>query len=498
MAAAVVRKDVGDFFPIPRYDDYQAKLTFLLRKDEALDVLFLASDDHLQRTIASADPAARKNEQTNLSYYRAAVRYSRLLADGSSFVVMPSFGYDMNHFTQNTGPNPTRLDNDTMRFSLRASYRGKLAKGLTLSTGADVQSAPSTLFRTGSFNLPPREGDPYVFGQPPSDDVSSDRWRTTITDVAPYAFLEWSLGPLTIAPGMRLDAFLIDVSRMTPKIGNAPGVGSSNLQWGPEPRLTVAYKPHARVQLNAAGGLYHQAPDPEDTSAVFGTPTLGLQRAVHVSVGGAVKLTGTLSFEAVGFVKVLNDLVQRSAITTPAAGHALTQDGSGLSYGGQFLLRQELWKGFFGWVTYSLTRSERRDHPTSAVRLSDYDQTHVLGVVASYEWKKFTFGTRVRLTSGMPRVAVLGSFYDAKDDVYQPILGPRNSTRLPMFFALDLRAERSFTFGEGRFQLSVYLDVQNVTNYRNAEEVVYNYDYSQKSYVSGLPILAVLGARFQF
>src|SRR5205085_2754220 len=51
--AAVTSRDVGDFVPIPRYDDYQARATLALREDEQLSVLFLGSDDHLARSIFS-------------------------------------------------------------------------------------------------------------------------------------------------------------------------------------------------------------------------------------------------------------------------------------------------------------------------------------------------------------------------------------------------------------------------------------------------------------
>src|SRR5262249_22923302 len=55
--AGVTSKDVGDFVPIPRYDDYQARAMLSLRPDEELAATFLASDDHLRRTIPSDDPA---------------------------------------------------------------------------------------------------------------------------------------------------------------------------------------------------------------------------------------------------------------------------------------------------------------------------------------------------------------------------------------------------------------------------------------------------------
>jgi hypothetical protein len=47
-------------------------------------------------------------------------------------------------------------------------------------------------------------------------------------------------------------------------------------------------------------------------------------------------------------------------------------------------------------------------------------------------------------------------------------------------------------------KLEVFLDVQNLTNRKNPEEITYSADFSQRDYITGLPILAVAGARLEF
>ena len=47
-------------------------------------------------------------------------------------------------------------------------------------------------------------------------------------------------------------------------------------------------------------------------------------------------------------------------------------------------------------------------------------------------------------------------------------------------------------------QLNIFADIQNLTNRANPEEIVYNYNFTQRDYIIGLPILAVLGARVQW
>jgi hypothetical protein len=161
-------------------------------------------------------------------------------------------------------------------------------------------------------------------------------------------------------------------------------------------------------------------------------------------------------------------------------------------------LRQDLGSGFFGWISYSLIRSERQDHPDTPWRLFDYDQTHVATLVASYDLGRgFEIGTRVRYASGFPRTKVVGSFYDARRDLYEPVFSiKQNGIRIPAFFQIDVRFAKRFEWKP--VKLEVFLDVQNVTNRRNAEDIAYNYNYTNQANITGLPILPVIGARAEW
>jgi hypothetical protein len=119
-----------------------------------------------------------------------------------------------------------------------------------------------------------------------------------------------------------------------------------------------------------------------------------------------------------------------------------------------------------------------------------------LTAVAAKELGSWEIGLRFRYASGVPRTPVIGALYDARDDRYQPLFGEQNTTRIPPFWALDLRGQKSFALSE-KSKLDLFVDVQNVAAHKNAEEIAYSQDFSKRGYITGLPTVAVVGARLE-
>lgn len=509
LMAQVTSADIGDSFPIPRYDDYQARAALSLRKDEEVTATFLASDDHLRRAIPASDPGDLRAEDDDSSFRRVFITYSRLFSDGSSVRVTPSLGYDTSSTLQTFGDQNTQVESHTWQYALRASLRRRVGSSAVLLVGADAEGRNLQLSRHGSVNQPPREGDIVVFGQRPSLETAFDNWKVDVLSVASYAILDLKVGQWTVTPGLRFEPTQVEGDHKLPYSSIAAPIGYSRLdvaanpigvpvvRYLPNPRLQVAWHVLPRLTLTSGAGVYGQPPDPEDMSPVFGNPSITQSRAVHLTAGFSVKVRPTLTLESVAFYKKLYDLVSRSANKSPPVAQALTQDGSGRVRGVQVLLRQELLKGFFGWVTYSYSRSERQDHDGLGYRLFDQDQTHVLALLASYDFGRgFEVGGRFRYATGMPRTPVVDHYLNSLTGYYEPIFGAQNSIRIPAFYQLDMRAEKGFVLR--RAKLSVFVDIQNITNRKNPEEIIYSQDYTQKSYIIGLPTLAVGGARLEF
>lgn len=490
-------ESVSALFPTPHYYDGQARLTWSPGARDRVELTGLLSSDRTERNNPALDPAAASNDQRSVAFERVYLRYRHQSEDGSTVTVTPWFGRDGRSQLQRVGAVQTSLDATAWVGGVRASWRRTASGWLTLEAGLDAEFSSTTLARSGSIALPAREGDRRVFGQPPPDQVAADAWNVAQVGIAPYAEADVSLfrGVVHLLPGLRVDPYFRAVSRRSPQEGDTPSQGLFSQDFALEPRLALRVQPSARVTLKAAVGVFHQAPQADDLSASFGAPALLTSSATHALLGASVQITRTLTAEVTAFGSLTGSLAVRSAEASPLRAQALVSTGEGRAYGAQVLVRHELARGLVGWFSYSLLRSERRSTPDALWRLSDYDQTHVLTALFSYDLGRgFEAGLRFRYATGSPRTPVASAWFDARRDRWEPVYGAQNSIRVPDFVQLDARVAKRFAIG--RTTLDVSLEVQNVTNQANAEELVYDPSFTRQGTISGLPLLPVLGARW--
>lgn len=485
------------FFAIPRYYDGQARIAFDLGAHERIDVTAMLSGDRVERNVANVDPILAKRDLRETSFQRIYARWERETANGAVSVV-PWVGFDENRIANRFGDVPAELYTRSTSYGLRASWRGKAADLLVVTVGVDAEVNDVRVSQSGSLVNPPREGDVRVFGQIPRDRVNSDGFKVLGAGLAPYGELDLALfrGRVHVIPGLRFDPYVVTVSRKTPVEGETPSVGAFRENAALEPRLAVEWAVTDRLNVRTAYGRYHQSPTPSDLSAVFGNPLLPTAAADHALLSSAVKVFPKTSFEATAFHTWQSDLAMRNPAASPLLAEALLPIGAGRSYGVQMLLRQGLAAGISGWISYAIVKSERRDAEGLDYRPSDFDQSHVLTALASWDLGKgFEIGARVRFATGLPRTPVARALYSARRDIYEPVFGPKNSDRIPSFFQTDVRASKRFAL-PAKSELEVYLEVQNVTNRSNPEEIVYSSSYADRGYITGPPVLPVVGARW--
>lgn len=490
----VTDRDVGRLFSVPAYHDVYGKLTFEPAPGDRWSLQAYGSEDTLRREAPSSDAAGGDREVRRRSFQRLALHYSSERGRKSTRV-LAFVGREGDTREASVDAAGWSLDVQRWVYSARAEHRVRVAQ-VALAFGVDALGERSEVARRGTLTLPPREGDAYAFGEPPGPDVASDRYTTHVVNLAPYASADMAWQRLRVSPGVRLNAFLIEVERLRPASGRVPAVGQSRARMPLEPRVSLAYTASERVEWFAAFGRYHQAPSAVDLSASFGNPTLELASATHLLAGERVRLPAGFALEIAGFARWSERLAARDAAATPRVAEVLRASGEGRSYGAQGSLQRELRDGWSGWLSWTASQSERRSAPNAAWRAFDHDQTHVVALSLQKRLHAWSFATLARYATGAPRTPVTGAASALSLGRYEPRFGALNSTRLPAFFELDLRVDRRFRLSE-RDQLSVYLEGLNVTGHEQAEEIVYSADYRQKAYLTGLPPLVMLGVRWQ-
>lgn len=486
------------YFAIPKYYDASARGRYQLSQQSWVEVGGMLSSDEITRTVQSSDPNAKRRETRNLNFERVHLRYQSEDEAGTRVTFVPWFGHDKAGLVGEFGSVPVEQKGDSFLYGLRGNWAGQASEFVTAQVGLDFEMVQSEYHRRGSTSSPAREGDARVFGQPPADQINVDHWKVTTGSIAPYAEADVALfdKKLHIVPGLRFEPFFASVNRRRPAEGG-PQIGAFDAELSLQPRLSIRHHFADWLLVKGAWGKYRQPAPAEDLSSVFGNPLLGTASATHYLVGVEADVGDLFHVETAGFLSESEDLSVRNPIPSPRVAESLVADGQGRSYGMQVMLRRNLGAGFMGWVAYTVLRSERRLSPDHPWRLFDYDQTHVLTALASYDvGYGFEIGARARLASGYPRTPVIGSYYDSRRDQFEPILGQQNSDRIPYFLQFDVRASKRWKWEHQ--ELEAYLDVLNTTNRDNPEELVYNNDYSERRFINGLPILPVIGLKWSY
>ena len=274
--------------------------------------------------------------------------------------------------------------------------------------------------------------------------------------------------------------------RPTPKWLIRPGVradvwsDNDKTKSAVDPRLTIRYQlanrdlpdvppdsDDSKVWLKGSLGIYHQPP-----RFVLPIPGLdimplkyGLLRSYQSSLGVEVPLTDRFELTGEGFynrmdptifdlsvnsASLINDpnptLIPTMTVTNmdqQMAIDRLTKPQQGRSYGLEFLLRRQAKSGIFGWVSYTLSRSERlRD---GVYVPYDFDRTHLVNVVAGLPLRRnWDFGARLQYQSGKPSTTTAGY----------------NTARTAGYLRFDVRVDKRVVYRQ--WLLDFYVDVTNI------------------------------------
>ncbi|MEB2312740.1 MAG: TonB-dependent receptor [Sorangiineae bacterium] len=475
----------------PVYYDYQVIAETRPTRDSRVSLRAFGSDDRLDMLItdpASEDPGFGGNLTFGTAFWRIQGLYSGKLARDAELSSMLSVGKDALDFSVGT----FNFALVAHPIELRNELGWRVAEGFKLNLGMDYYAAPYDAGVRAPQPPRPGEPDPGPFSTRPPIDA---HFKGTVFRPAWYA--EAELTPtrrLRVVPGARLD-YARDTGHLdfSPRLNARYDVVSPHDEGAGDDSAPR----HLRTTVKGGVGLFAQPPQYQQTTNAFGTPGLYSNRAIHYSVGVEQELSRHVEADVEGFFKDLSSLVSS---VPEGTGYRYGNDGSGYVVGLETLIKYKPDKRFFGWIAYTLSRSIRQTAPDEPEFLYHYDQTHNLTALGSYRLGRgWEFGARFRIVSGSlvtPVLAGMPALYAADAGAYTPLQGAVDSERLPLFHQLDIRVDKRWQFEDWR--LSAYLDVQNVYNNAAIEGISYNYNYSQHTYQSGLPILPSVGVRGEF
>jgi len=355
----------------------------------------------------------------------------------------------------------------------RSEWRQRITDKVRMIYGLDLLMFPGEVHFSG-----PQLGEEGSMGPGNDDGGPANRARQSVdldfTTVTPALYVEadLNLDPVRVVLGSRVDYYnQID-------------------EFSFDPRMSAHYQMLEGTSLKAGMGLFSQPPEPQEASEGIGNTKLDPTRTVHLGGGVDQQLTEAVFVGAELFYKHFYDLVVGTEGGQPPF---FINDGEGRAYGLEIAARVEPTGRFFGYLSYTLSRSERKGDD-GTYELFNFDQPHILTLSSVYRMGRgWEVGGTFRLVSGNPETPLVGSLQSLDTGAYSPLRGRTNSARAPLFNRLDIRIEKKWTFDA--WKLALYLDIQNVYNANNIEGTQQDYAYRNEAPIIGLPFLPNLGIK---
>jgi hypothetical protein len=460
------------FTVFPQFYDYQVRADYDVTDQHRITVMTFGADD-VAKLFADVEndrePGIRGDFFLHNQFHNQAVvwswrpnRRTRLRTMAAHYYIPQEARVGLNDFVNVTTRVPTLV------------HDGEWDHGdNTLRFGYSVAQLTSEL-DTRFPRLPQRGETDYSFTDAP---------RVNVNRTSTYT---------------RHEAYVEDILQLSKDLKVIPGIHLSALQEKSVPyadaRIAARYSVVTGTTLKGAAGTYHAYPGPFLMDKDFGNPDLKPQRALHYVAGVERQFPGGWEASVEGYYKDFQNLVASFA----GAKVPFTNDGAGYSYGMEVYLRKNLTERFFGWVTYSYSKSRRIIPPDHEFSNFQFDQPHVANVIASYKLTRaWQLGARWHFASGNPYTPVNGRVFLIDKGFYVPVFSPDlYSKRLPPTHRLDLRVDRTWTFDVWR--LLLYAEVWNVYMHPNLLGFNFNYDYTKRVDVHSFPILPSVGVRGEF
>ena len=493
------------FTVVPYYWDYIARLDADISKNQHCYLTLFSSKDKMELiTNMARGGSVEVDENTN--EFNLTTLFQMAIAGWDWDInkrLKNDLRYALCYMNDDIGAfGFVKVKGNSLAHFVRDNLRWSLSEAFSLNFGADVQFVPYDL-------------DLVLIDA--RKDYVRDTAHFDLGPVGAYISADWKpTRRLELIPGLRFDYYpeLDYKGSVVPEFVNyhffRNGRGISG---EPSARLLAKYELVKDHKIKAAVGTYNETPQPQGQAIdkIWGNPKLPAEKGSHWVIGYEWKINDLVSADVQGYYNRQWDLSRTpSTVEMAAAAKDGTEppkfvsNGKAKMKGIEILVKHDQNKRFFGWIAYSLSKSERWDFNENRWTIFGQDQTHNLQLIGSMRFKGLQeLGVRLRFGTGNPTTPILGvDYFDATNRVYVPKYGARNSERMAPFVGLDLRYEKKITYK--LWQWTFYIDVTHVENffgkgYRSPETNQYqwNYDYSDKQVLADVTRPA-LGMKIDF
>jgi outer membrane receptor for ferrienterochelin and colicin len=459
---------------LPTYTDFQFKYKVKFDQKNELTVLGIGADDDFRLNLDANETEYQRYilgyipTQEQYSYTVGAV-YRHFRTNGSDMVVLSRNYLNNTQYkylnNDDSAPANKIFDYQSGEGDIRLRYERTVVwpGSFRVSYGAGTEMSR---YRNDTFRK-------FFAGEA----LSTEEYSTNLVFFKYAAFGQVSRAfldeKLRLSFGVRTDA-----NSFSPEMAN-PLTQIS-------PRFSASYTLTENLNLNFSTGRYYQLPPYtamglKDNDGNFVNRESGLKylAADHLVAGFEIIPKEMLQFTLEGFYKSYTDypfsVADQVPLATKSAGYGifgnevLTSTASGRAYGFELMGRARDFEGLNAVFSYTFVRSEFEGTDGEFIP-SAWDNKHLLSVTATKSiGKSWDAGFRWRYVGGAPYTPFdldRSSLIEAWNVTGQGYLDYENfnSERLKGFNQLDIRIDKQFYFD--RWSLMLYVDVQNVLNYK--------------------------------
>ena len=496
IAGPLYERQTGNTQQFPFSSDYQFKFAYPITENHYLTLNAFAATDHFHFEAEEPDDAVdsdpidftvffnngfngqgihlRSQFTDNLTSYLSLTRSFNYLDIDADITISETILTDEHDkiIAKYKDSIAYKLKVSVPVYTLREDVSYRLTPTLQLEPGLLLAFSPANSTEHSSFPAFEEEGpddetarelfqtDPTKVG---FDDDGTLRIRTTETRDYEFGhdlqraegYLQTRYDPLpalSVALGVRVD--YLDVIE----------------QLSVQPRGSVSIKLPTSSNLRFAYGHYEQSPQLSQLLSENGNPALKSSLARHYIMEVEHELSSQTEFKFATYYKDAQDLITEDEVSN------FLNQGTGYVGGVEAFLRHRVPDKFFGWISYAYTHAERRGNPDIAYQPYLFDNTHIVSVVANYNFTPdFEIGAKWQYLSGTSEapISTLILIQDPVTRGLNPLFAGLDralSAGLTPYHKLDLRISRKWNIRG--MKIGGFIEVLNVYNRKNTIEFI--------------------------